>query len=249
MTRDKNVIKPAKGTRKCNCKNKMTTKQIGPGMFQQFQTQVHLNYWQYICIVTALSDSNKWACVELILITFVINEFKSAGVYLMQNTPCKLNTSSFVSMESCIIMWMTTCVHCMDSYGIALIWSRLNSSGAWNFEQECEDCPNVKYARETNDITVEVDPGMKDGQEITFFEEGEPVIDGDPGDLKVWLSLNTSETFFDVYECILFDNVSVGATHLGVYCLTNAHVNQMSCTLTNSSPGNRTAIYDVMPQA
>mmetsp|Transcript_22033 Transcript_22033/g.42069 ORF Transcript_22033/g.42069 Transcript_22033/m.42069 type:complete len:239 (-) Transcript_22033:550-1266(-) len=73
VTRDKNVIKPAKGTRKCNCKNKMTTKQIGPGMFQQFQTQ------------------------------------------------------------------------------------------------ECEDCPNVKYARETNDITVEVDPGMKDGQEITFF--------------------------------------------------------------------------------
>jgi DnaJ-class molecular chaperone len=25
---------------------------------------------------------------------------------------------------------------------------------------------------------------MSDGQEISFFEEGEPVIDGEPGDLK-----------------------------------------------------------------
>lgn len=39
VTRDKNVIKPAKGKRQCNCKNKMVTKQLGPGMFQQFQTQ------------------------------------------------------------------------------------------------------------------------------------------------------------------------------------------------------------------
>lgn len=40
MTRDKNVIKPAPGTRKCNCKNKMVTRQIGPGMFQQYTQQV-----------------------------------------------------------------------------------------------------------------------------------------------------------------------------------------------------------------
>lgn len=39
MTRDKNVIKPGKGTRQCNCKNKMVTRQVGPGMFQQYTTQ------------------------------------------------------------------------------------------------------------------------------------------------------------------------------------------------------------------
>lgn len=88
ITRDKNIIKPAKGTRKCNCKQKMVTKQIGPGMYQQFA------------------------------------------------------------------------------------------------QQECSECPNVKYARESNEITVEVEAGMKDGHEISFFEEGEPVIDGEPGDLK-----------------------------------------------------------------
>lgn len=88
VVRDKNVIKPAKGTRRCNCKNKMVTKQVGPGMYQQFQ------------------------------------------------------------------------------------------------QQECETCPNVKYAREETFLTVEVEPGMREGHEISFFEEGEPIIDGDPGDLK-----------------------------------------------------------------
>jgi len=88
VTRDKNIIKPASGTRKCNCKNKMVTRQLGPGMFQQYTQQV------------------------------------------------------------------------------------------------CEDCPNVKYQRETEFLRVTVEPGMHDGQEIVQFEEGEPKIDGDPGDLK-----------------------------------------------------------------
>ena len=37
--RDKPVARPAKGTRKCNCRNKVVTRQLGPGMFQQFQQQ------------------------------------------------------------------------------------------------------------------------------------------------------------------------------------------------------------------
>ena len=89
VTRDKNVVKPAKGTRKCKCRARMKTKQIGPGMFQQYQVQ------------------------------------------------------------------------------------------------ECEECPNVKLVRESEFLTVEVEPGMVDGQEISFFEHGEPLIDGDHGDLKL----------------------------------------------------------------
>lgn len=87
VTRDKNVIKPASGTRKCNCKNKMVTRQLGPGMFQQYTQQV------------------------------------------------------------------------------------------------CEDCPNVKYQRETEFLRIHVEPGMVHGQQINQFEEGEPLIDGEPGDL------------------------------------------------------------------
>jgi DnaJ-class molecular chaperone len=42
VVRDKNVIKPASGTRKCNCKQKVVTQQLGPGMFQQYTTKVGL---------------------------------------------------------------------------------------------------------------------------------------------------------------------------------------------------------------
>lgn len=43
----------------------------------------------------------------------------------------------------------------------------------------CEDCPNVKYVREAEALTVHVEPGMPDGHTITFFEEGEPIVDGE----------------------------------------------------------------------
>ena len=39
VTRDKPVAKLAPGVRKCNCRNKVVTRQLGPGMFQQFQQQ------------------------------------------------------------------------------------------------------------------------------------------------------------------------------------------------------------------
>ena len=87
MVREKGVYKPTKGTRKCNCKTRMGTRQIAPGMYQQFPTQT------------------------------------------------------------------------------------------------CEDCPAVKLVRARETLSVEVEPGMRDGAEITFFEQGEPIVDGEPGDL------------------------------------------------------------------
>eukprot|EP00850_Spirogloea_muscicola_P000180 SM000001S04582 [mRNA] locus=s1:1038433:1041250:- [translate_table: standard] len=99
MWRDKNVFKPAPGKRKCNCKNKMVTKQIGPGMFQQFAQQV------------------------------------------------------------------------------------------------CEDCPNIKLVREQGPVQVDIEKGMTDGQEIVFYDEGEPIADGDPGDLKFVIRTRPHRTF------------------------------------------------------
>ncbi|KAI7990987.1 DnaJ protein ERDJ3B [Camellia lanceoleosa] len=86
--REKNILKPAPGKRRCNCRNEVYHKQIGPGMFQQMTEQV------------------------------------------------------------------------------------------------CEQCPNVKYEREGYFVTVDVEKGMQDGQEVVFYEDGEPVIDGEAGDLK-----------------------------------------------------------------
>ncbi|XP_026446207.1 dnaJ protein ERDJ3B-like [Papaver somniferum] len=86
--REKNVLKPAPGKRRCNCRNEVYHRQIGPGMFQQMTEQV------------------------------------------------------------------------------------------------CEQCPNVKYEREGYFITVDIEKGMQDGQEVSFYEDGEPIIDGEAGDLK-----------------------------------------------------------------
>ncbi|KAM0897336.1 hypothetical protein ACQ4PT_022623 [Festuca glaucescens] len=51
-------------------------------------------------------------------------------------------------------------------------------------EQVCDQCANVKYVRDGDFLTVDIEKGMQDGQEVSFFEEGEPKIDGEPGDLK-----------------------------------------------------------------
>ena len=99
VARDKNVIVPAKGKRKCNCKQRMVTKQIGPGMFQQYA------------------------------------------------------------------------------------------------KEECEECPNVKLARESGFLRAEIDPGVPDGHELLFFEEGEPLVDGEPGDLRMRIKTSRDDTF------------------------------------------------------
>ena len=39
VTREKLVTKSARGTRKCNCRQKLVTRQVGPGMYQQYTEQ------------------------------------------------------------------------------------------------------------------------------------------------------------------------------------------------------------------
>lgn len=87
ITRNKPVMKAASGTRKCNCRQEMITRNLGPGRFQMMQQTV------------------------------------------------------------------------------------------------CDECPNVKLVNEERVLEMEVEPGMVDGQETRFVAEGEPHLDGDPGDL------------------------------------------------------------------
>ncbi|KAJ6816594.1 dnaJ protein ERDJ3B-like [Iris pallida] len=97
--REKNVIKPAPGKRRCNCRNEVHHRQIAPGMFQQMTEQV------------------------------------------------------------------------------------------------CEQCQNVKFEREGYFITVDIEKGMQDGQEVVFYEDGEPKIDGEPGDLKIRIQTAPHDIF------------------------------------------------------
>ena len=48
---------------------------------------------------------------------------------------------------------------------------------------ECDRCDNLKFVPEDVSLDIEVDPGMSDGHIIRFFEEGDAMIDGEPGDL------------------------------------------------------------------
>ncbi|XP_008797219.2 dnaJ protein ERDJ3B isoform X1 [Phoenix dactylifera] len=97
--REKNVVKPAPGKRRCNCRNEVYHRQIGPGMFQQMTEQV------------------------------------------------------------------------------------------------CEQCSNVKFEREGYFITVDIEKGMQDGQELLFYEDGEPKVDGEAGDLKFRIQTAPHERF------------------------------------------------------
>lgn len=89
LQRVKPIYQPAKGTRKCNCRQEMITRQLGPGRFQMMQQTV------------------------------------------------------------------------------------------------CDECPNMKLGTQEKILEVEIERGMKEGSEQKFHGEGEPHIDGDPGDLKV----------------------------------------------------------------
>jgi DnaJ family protein B protein 11 len=111
--RDKAVFRPAPGTRQCRCKQKLVTRQLGPGMFQQYT------------------------------------------------------------------------------------------------QAECEECPNVALEREQEAITVTVEPGMPDGHEVVFFEEGEPMVDGEPGDLKFRLRTLPHARFRRAGHDLML-NVSIG---------------------------------------
>ncbi|XP_057304125.1 dnaJ homolog subfamily B member 11-like isoform X2 [Hydractinia symbiolongicarpus] len=50
-------------------------------------------------------------------------------------------------------------------------------------EEVCDDCPNKKFVIKDQVLEIEIEQGMSDGQEYPFVAEGEPHIDGEPGDL------------------------------------------------------------------
>ncbi|XP_060067328.1 dnaJ homolog subfamily B member 11-like [Ylistrum balloti] len=112
VIRYKPVAKPAKGTRKCNCRMEMVTQQLGPGRFQMTQQQV------------------------------------------------------------------------------------------------CDDCPNVKMVPEERVLEIEIEQGMRDEQEYPFVAEGEPHIDGEPGDLRFKIK-QAKHRRFERKGDDLFTNVTI----------------------------------------
>lgn len=115
LVRNKAVFKPTRGTRKCNCRQEMVTRQLGPGRFQMLQQAV------------------------------------------------------------------------------------------------CDECPNQQLVSEEKVLEVEVEQGMRDGQEQRFVAEGEPHSDGEPGDLRVKIKTQP-HAIFERRGDDLYTNVTISLT-------------------------------------
>jgi DnaJ family protein B protein 11 len=62
---------------------------------------------------------------------------------------------------------------------------------------ECDRCENLRFIQEDVELQVEVEPGFSEGETVRFFEEGDAIIDGDPGDLVFRIKEITSPALSD----------------------------------------------------
>jgi len=72
----------------------------------------------------------------------------------------------------------------------------------------CDECDNVKLVTETKPLEVEIEVGADDGHEQKFVGEGEPHIDGEPGDLIFKLKLEKHK-IFERRGMDLYTNVTI----------------------------------------
>lgn len=75
-------------------------------------------------------------------------------------------------------------------------------------QQVCDECPNVKYVLEEKILEVEIEPGMRDGYQYPFVAEGEPHIDGEPGDL-ILIILTQKHPIFERRGDDLYTNITI----------------------------------------
>ncbi|MFH4976613.1 hypothetical protein AB6A40_003322 [Gnathostoma spinigerum] len=72
----------------------------------------------------------------------------------------------------------------------------------------CDECPNVKLVRESKNLEIEVEVGSDDGHEQVFVGEGEPHIEGEPGDL-VFITRVLKHPIFERKGIDLYTNVTI----------------------------------------
>ncbi|XP_003702621.1 dnaJ heat shock protein family member shriveled [Megachile rotundata] len=83
-------------------------------------------------------------------------------------------------------------------------------NGRFHMTQQsiCSECPNVKFVTEERVLEVEVEPGMVDGQETNFTAEGEPHLDGEPGDLILRIRTEPHPVFERIGDD-LYTNITI----------------------------------------
>nr|XP_006812668.1 PREDICTED: LOW QUALITY PROTEIN: dnaJ homolog subfamily B member 11-like [Saccoglossus kowalevskii] len=72
----------------------------------------------------------------------------------------------------------------------------------------CDECPNMKLVTEEKLLEIEIEPGMRDGHVYPFLSEGEPHIDGEPGDLR-FIIKQAKHPVFERKNDDLYTNVTI----------------------------------------
>ena len=89
------------------------------------------------------------------------------------------------------------------------------------FLSECDDERYFITCRMVNEervLEVEIEPGMYDGQEQRFTAEGEPHMDGEPGDLRLRI-VTLPHSAFERRGDDLYTNVTISLSDAltGIY--------------------------------
>lgn len=69
---------------------------------------------------------------------------------------------------------------------------------------------------EENMLEIEIELGMKDGQETKFIAEGEPHIDGEPGDL-IFKIKTIPHNVFERHGDDLYTNLTISLQVIHLY--------------------------------
>ncbi|KTF77956.1 hypothetical protein cypCar_00045386 [Cyprinus carpio] len=87
--------------------------------------------------------------------------------------------------------------------------------GRFQMTQEvvCDECPNIKLVNEERTLEVEIEQGVRDEMEYPFIGEGEPHIDGEPGDLRFRIKV-LKHPVFERRGDDLYTNVTISLVHI-----------------------------------
>jgi len=75
-------------------------------------------------------------------------------------------------------------------------------------QRVCDQCPNVKFVNEEKVLELEIEPGMEEGAIYPFVGEGDPNVDGDPGDLNFKIKV-LKHPVFERKFMDLYTNVTI----------------------------------------
>ena len=86
-----------------------------------------------------------------------------------------------------------------------------------------------RFVSEERVLEVEIESGMRDGQEQRFVGEGEPHIDGEPGDLRLVIS-TTPHPRFERRGDDLYTNVTVSLTDALIGMIGKSLTHMLACS-------------------